>query len=186
MRKQILFAHSGGTQNGPGMGSYDFVKWLRESLGDQYEISYPIIEDPEAPTFEMWETMLDQQLVQKNHPVMLIGHSLGGSMLLKYLSEQESDFNITGLFLVATPYWGKGGWNVDDFKLKKDSSKHLPSLSELHFFHCSNDPIVPFEHLNSYKQDFPNAMVHELQCNSHVFADGLPELVEIIKNLNHN
>lgn len=30
MKKQILFAHSGGTQGSPGQGSYDLVHWLRK------------------------------------------------------------------------------------------------------------------------------------------------------------
>lgn len=186
MKTQILFAHSGGAQESPGNGSFDLVMWLRKSLGTQYEISYPIIEDPEDPTYEMWETMLDQELAQKNHPVMLIGHSLGGSMLLKYISEKESDFNISGLFLVATPYWGEDGWNVDDFKLNIDFVKHLPALPAVHIFHCSNDPIVPLEHSKFYKQHLTHAILHELPGDAHAFTGGLPELVKTIKNLNHH
>lgn len=186
MRNQILFAHSGGSQNGPGMGSYNFVKWLQKQLGAGYEIAYPIIENPDAPTYKMWEVMLQKEFSKFGEEIILIGHSLGGSMLLKYLSENESDVKIVGLLLVATPYWGINGWDLNEFTLKKDFSKFLPSVDSVHLFHCTDDPFVPFEHLNFYKQDLTNATVHELQGNSHAFADGLPELVEIIKNLNHN
>lgn len=183
MKKQILFAHSGGAQDGPGKGSYDFVKWLQKSLGTGYEITYPIIEDPEAPTYGMWKTMLDIEFSKLDEEIILIGHSLGGSTLLKYLSENESDVKIDGLFLVAAPYWGEKGWNVEEFKLKKDFSKSLPAIASVHLFHCTNDPFVPFEHLKLYQKKLPNAVIHELRGNFHSFADGLQELVETIKNL---
>lgn len=186
MRKQILFAHSGGAQDGPGMGSYDFVKWLQKQLDSRYEIAYPIIEDPEAPTYKMWGVMLEKEFAKFDEEVILIGHSLGGSMLLKYLSERKSNLKVDGLFLIATPYWGSNGWNMDDFKLKRDFSKNLPPISSIHFFHCKNDPFVPFEHLKLYRKNLPNAVVHELSCNSHAFPGGLPELVENIKNLYQN
>lgn len=183
MRKQILFAHSGGSQDGPGNGSYDFVEWLRKSLGERYEISYPIIENPEEPTYKMWKTMLDKEFARLQGESILIGHSLGGSMLLKYLSETESNLRIDGLFLVATPYWGKDGWDMDDFKLKSDFSKNLPALRSLHLFHCANDPIIPFDHLKLYRKSLPSAVCHELNCSSHAFSEGLPELVETFKKL---
>lgn len=186
MKKQVLFAHSGGAQGSPGSGSHDFVKWLQKTLGGRYEILYPIIEDPGAPSWKMWNVMLDKEFSELDKEYTLIGHSLGGSMLLKYLSEIKSDFKINGLFLVATPYWGKGGWNVEEFKLKKDFSKSLPAITSVHLFHCKSDPVVPVVHLKLYQKKLPNAVAHELNCNSHAFADGLPELVETIKNLYEN
>lgn len=183
MKKQILFAHSAGSQDGPGMGSYDLVQWLKEQLGTGYEITFPVIEDPEAPTHEKWEVMLEKELSKFNEEVILIGHSLGGSTLLKYLSENRSDVKIAGLFLVAAPYWGTNGWDFAEFALKNEFLKFLPPIASVHLFHCTDDPFVPVEHLYFYKQDLTNAIVHELEGNSHVFADGLPELVDIIKNL---
>lgn len=185
MKKQILFAHSAGSQDAPGKGSYDFVNWLTKQLGTGYEIAFPIIEDPEAPEYQMWEVMLKNEFSKLDEEVILIGHSLGGSTLLKYLSENDSNVKIGGLLLLATPYWGAPEWEIDEFLLRKDFSKFLPPITSVHLFHCTNDPFVPFEHLKFYKQDLHNAIVHELQGDSHAFADGLPELVEIIKNLNH-
>jgi hypothetical protein len=56
-KKQIFFAHSGGAQ-GHGKGRYDLVDYLRTQLGNKFNIQYPIIENPEAPTYAMWKTML--------------------------------------------------------------------------------------------------------------------------------
>lgn len=185
MKKQILFAHSGGPQGSPGLGSYDFISWLEYSLGKEYQISCPIIEDPEAPSYSMWKSMLNKYLDKPEQEFILIGHSLGGAMLLKYLSEETIDSKINALHLVAVPFFGKTGWNLDDFALKKDFTKSLPPLNAVHLFHCTNDPIVPLDHLNFYGKSLTQAIVHELEGNSHVFSDGLPELLQIIRTSNY-
>jgi uncharacterized protein len=180
-RQQILFAHSAGTQEGPGEGSFDFVSQLKSALAKDYEIHYPIIDDPEAPTYEMWRTMFDDALRKISKPLILIGHSLGGSMLLKYLSKEQPDTDITALFLVATPAWGKRDWKVAEFMLRKDFQKSLGNIPRIYLYHCINDEIVPFDHLNFYTKAFPMATVRALDGNDHAFANGLPELVADIR-----
>jgi len=183
MKKQIFFAHSGGAQGRPGQGSYDFVDWLRVTLEKEYEIFYPIIEDPEAPTYAMWKAMFTQKLANLAGEVLLIGHSLGGSMLLKFLSEERTNLQINGLFLVSAPFWGKDGWNVDDFALRSNFRKHLPELPEIHLYHCLGDPIVPCEHMEYYKKELPSAVIHELGGKDHAFTKGMPKIAENLRSL---
>lgn len=180
MKKQILFAHSGGAQGGSGEGSFDLVHWLREELGDKYEIKFPVIEDPEAPDYSMWRTIFDEEFPSVRNGSILIGHSLGGSMLLKYLSENQVDCRIEGIFLVAAPYWGQENWEVDEFRLKEGFTRDLLPVARIHLFHCKNDPIVPFEHMKLYKTVLPQAEIHALNCDDHSFANGLPELLEYL------
>jgi uncharacterized protein len=185
MEKQIIFAHSGGPQGKPGRGSYDFVQWLRNRLGDGYRIYDPVIEDPDAPTYEMWQEMFDREFPRLTDPVFLIGHSLGGSTLLKYLSEETCELQIAGLFLVAPPFWGKGGWEAEEFALRDNFSKTLPTIPEIHLYHCLNDPVVPVEHVDFYQKLIPNASIHKLNGDDHAFSGGLPVLVEHIKTFTH-
>src|SRR4030095_6807071 len=103
--KKILFAHSAGPQYGPGKGSYDLVKYLKSKLSDEFKILFPIIEKPISPTYEKYRKMFGSTFAIITEPVILIGHSLGGSTLLKYLSEERPDISISALFLVATPHW---------------------------------------------------------------------------------
>jgi predicted alpha/beta hydrolase family esterase len=186
MNKQIFFAHSGGPQGKSGQGSYDFVQWLREELEPEYMIHDPVIEDPDAPSYEMWETMLDRELCGINGDVILIGHSLGGSVLAKYLSEKTCRFQPAGLFLVAAPWWGAGGWDAEEFALDTGSRKQLPSIPMVRIYHCTDDPVVPFRHAKLYQKMFPDAFLHELSGSDHTFSDGLPLLVEHIKRLHIN
>ncbi len=184
MNKQIFFAHSGGPQGSPGRGSYDFVQWLRNKFDDEFQIYDPIIEEPDAPANQMWKGMFNREFPKLTNPVFLIGHSLGGSILLKYLSEETCKLQIAGLFLVAPPYWGKQGWEAEDFALRHDFSITLPAIPEIHLYHCLNDHVVPVDHADFYQKLIPTASIHKLNGNDHAFADGLPLLVEHIKSLN--
>jgi predicted alpha/beta hydrolase family esterase len=181
--KQILFAHSGGEQGSQGKGSFDLVSALKAELSNEYKIHCPIIDDPEAPTYEKWKILFSREFNKIEEPIILVGHSLGSSMLLKYLSEENPNTSISGLFLVATPLWGKGGWDVDDFVLQKNFEATLIHISKVCLYHCKNDSIVPFDHLAFYKKAFPNSTVRELNGKDHAFAKGLPELVSDIKEL---
>ena len=181
--QHALFAHSGGGQGSPGQGSFDLVSYLRKELSDQYEINYPIIEDPEAPTYEMWKSLFSREFNKIEKPIILIGHSLGGSVLLKYLSEEKPNISISALFLISIPYWGKNGWEVEDFEMRKNFETELNHITKVYLYHSENDAIVPFEHLNFYQSAFPHAIIRVLKGTDHAFTNGLTELVSDIKSL---
>src|ERR1700754_147573 len=148
MKTKIFFAHSAGAQNGKGKGSFDLVTYLRTTLGRDYEVLFPIVNEPDRPAYHHWKALLDQEFNKLQEPVILAGHSLGGSVLLKYLSEEPGSLKIKGMFLVATPQWNKDGWNMAEWAVQKDFATHLPPIPVCYFYHCLNDPIVPFEHLS--------------------------------------
>lgn len=181
--QHILFAHSGGGQSAAGEGSYDLVTSLRSALGKDFEIHFPLIENPEAPTYDMWKTMFDKELPGIPGPLILTGHSLGGSMLLKYLSEEQPMVSIAGVFLIGTPVWDRQRWDVKEFALKEHFETTLPHIPSIHLYHSIRDNVVPFGHLSFYRNVFEDAVVHELEGSDHVFANGLPQLVKDIKML---
>jgi predicted alpha/beta hydrolase family esterase len=131
----------------------------------------------------MWYSLFRTEFKKINEPIILVGHSLGASMLLKYLSEEKPKISISGLFLVATPLWGRDGWDVDDFVLQENFQTTLKHIPKMFLYHCKNDAIVPFKHLAFYKKAFPQSIVRELIGTDHAFSEGLPELVLDIKSI---
>ena len=182
MKQKVLFIHSGGTQ-GPHEGSSDLVTYLRQMLGGGYEVLYPKMPDPDHPEYAQWKEHLEKRLAWLDDEIILVGHSLGGSVLLKYLSEETCNKSIAGLFLVAAPYWGKSNWEVDEYVLRQDFSSKLPRIPRIFLYHSRNDEVVPFNHLASYADKLPNAIVREFDSRRHLFSTGLPELVDDIKDL---
>jgi uncharacterized protein len=182
MKKQILFIHSAGNQD-PNQGSSQLVAYLQKALGNDYALLNPEMPDPENPDYSSWKSQVEKSLAASASEVILIGHSLGGSVLLKYLSEHAPVRPIIGLFVIAAPYWESEGWSIDEFRIKGDPSKlaHIPAIF---FYHSRNDEWVPFSHLRKYSRMFPQATIRELEGNEHSFdKHDFPQLVADIKGL---
>lgn len=183
MKKQILFIHSARAQ-GPHEGSDDLVAHLQDALGAEYEVLYPKMPDLENPEYEPWKKQLEKELAALDDEVILVGHSLGSSVLLKYLSEKKYKKPIAGIFLIASPYWGGDeDWQVDEYTLREDFASKLPRIRRIFLYHSRDDEIVPFAHLALYAQALPQATVRELDGYGHVFNKKFPELVDDIKSL---
>ena len=181
-QKQILFLHSGGPQ-GPHEGSNDLVRSLQEALGEGYRVSYPHMPDPDHPVYTRWKKCLEAEVAAADDGVVLVGHSLGGSVLLKFLSEEKCSKPIGGLCIVAAPYWGSPDWQVEEYMLPRDFAGKLPRIPRIFLYHSRNDEVVPFEHVQLYGEDLRWATIRTFENQGHLFSSGLPELVRDIRNL---
>lgn len=182
MKTEILFIHSAGPQ-GHLEGSDFLITYIRKMLGENYAIKTPQMPDPENPHYDLWKEKLESELSTLHKGAILIGHSLGGSVLLKYLSEAGFDKSISGLFLIAVPYWGVSGWKVAEFELQKDFASRLPFLPHVFIYHSKDDEVVSSSHINYYSRQLPEAITCEVNHCGHLFSKGLPELITDIKKL---
>jgi predicted alpha/beta hydrolase family esterase len=117
---------------------------------------------------------------------ILIGHSLGGSFLLKYLSEEKIERAIAGIFLLAIPYWGGDGWRYEGYEsiaLRKDFASKLPRGAPIFLYHSRDDEWVPFAHLALYAAELPRATIREFDERGHQFKNDLSEVARDIKNI---
>ena len=177
--RQLLFVHSAGPQ-GRREGSGWFVASLRKALGAQYELRSPIMPDPDKPAYAPWKERLEKELAALEDEALVVGHSLGGSVVLKVLSETKHTRPIAGIFLVATPFWGGSG-EVEEFALRKDFAARLPKTPRVFLYHSRDDDVVPFAHLALYSGALPRATVRELDGYGHLFKKSCPELVGDIR-----
>ena len=114
--------------------------------------------------------------------LILVGHSFGGSVLLRYLAEGSYRKPVRGLFLVSVPNWGPDGWAYEEFAVPDDVGSRL-SASKIFLYHSRDDPEVPFTHLAYYQDRLPTATARPIDGSEHSFVQGLPTLVDDIKNL---
>lgn len=184
LKKQILFIQ------GAGQGAYEgdrkLVTYLQEELGNEYSILYPKMKNPESPEYKRWKIQIEKELSMLDGEVILIGHSLGGSVLLKYLSEETNQKFISGLFLLAAPYWGRDeGWQSDEYVLQEDFPSKLSKITQIFLYHSYDDKIVPFDHFELYAKKLPQATIRQLDGRGHNFNHKFPEIVDDIKNLSY-
>lgn len=182
MAKPVLFIHSGGTQ-GLHEGSDDLVRHMRKGLHNDHVVLYPRMPEPDNPEYELWKLTIDRELAALDDEVILVGHSLGASVLLKFLSEEPCEKSIIGLFLVAPVYFGMRGWKVDEYVLRPGFETNLHRIPRIVFYHSRNDDVVPFNHLIQFADRLPYAVSRAFENRGHLFTSGLPELVEDIRNL---
>jgi serine hydrolase len=181
---QILFIQGGGA--GAYKADQQLVVSLRRALGTAYELLYPNMPHESEPDYKNWKTQIGKKLGHLKNGAILVGHSLGGSFLLKYLSDEKVEKAIAGIFLIATPYWGGDGWRYEGYEalaLPKDFPSKLPSGTPIFFYHSRDDEIVPFAHLTLYARKLPQATIHALDARGHQLRNDLSEVAADIKSL---
>lgn len=181
MSKHVLFLQGGG-----GKEDYEadarLVESLREALGKAYMVHYPFLPNDSSPDFGR-SRQIEKEISLIEGEIILAGHSLGASMLLKYLSENEVRRKISGIFLIATPYWsGDEDWK-QGLKLQEDFPARLPKDVPLFLYHCLDDEVVPFDHLACYAQKIPQATIREIASGGHQFNNNLSLVAKDMKSL---
>jgi predicted alpha/beta hydrolase family esterase len=186
MNKQVLFIQGAGT------GSYKedekLVASLRQLLGREYEVNYPAMQNEDEANYETWKRQIEEKLAALDGIVIVVGHSVGASILIKCLAEGDIK-KTTGVFLIATPFWGGDkGWKYEGYEalvLQASPANKLPANAPVFFYHSRDDETVPFAHLALYAQKFPEATIRELNGRGHQLNNELSEVAEDIKSLKH-
>lgn len=179
MKRHVLFIHGGGEK--VREADKKLAASLRDALGISYDVRYPEMPAADRPEYETWKGQVAKELAALDGKVILVGHSLGASVLLKYLSEEEVEKPVAGLFLVAAPYWGAEDWEVEEYELREDFASTLPGRLPVFFYHSRDDEVVPFGHLALYQAKLPKATVRELDGRGHQFGDDLSEVARDIR-----
>ncbi len=139
--------------------------------------------DENRPGYEAWRDRIERELAAMDGEVILVGHSLGASVLLKYLSDGKAEKPVAGVFLVAPPYWGVEDWEVDEYALQRDFASKLPEGLPIFFYHSRDDEWVTFAHLALYAEKLPRATIREFDGRGHQFGDDLSEVARDIEGL---
>jgi predicted alpha/beta hydrolase family esterase len=179
MTGSVLFIHGGG----PGACEADrpLAQSLQRALGAGYDVVYPQMPDEENCPYPEWKAQIDACLAAMTGPVTLVGHSIGGSVLLKYLCERPAPPDLAGLFVVAAPYWGADDWHWDEMNLPADAATRLAGDWALVLWHSRDDEVVPYSHLTLYAARLPRAVIRTVDGLGHQFGEDLaPVAAEIL------
>ena len=126
MTRQVLFVQGGGE------GTHDewdnkLVASLGKGLGPGYRIRYPLMPNEADPNYASWKGALEVEFAELEPGAIVVGHSIGGTILINVLAERAPQRTPAGLFLVAAPFVGEGGWLADGFEPHLDLAGRLPS-----------------------------------------------------------
>lgn len=182
MSRQVLFIQGGGA------GAHDewdnrLVESLVRELGAAYEIRYPRMPDEADPGYGPWKAALKQEIATLDDGAILIGHSVGGTILINALAENPPERKLSGVFLIAAPFVGAGGWPGEDIKPLPELGARLPATTPIYLYHGSADDTAPCAHLELYARAIPYALVRRLEGRNHQLDDDLAEVAADVRTL---
>jgi predicted alpha/beta hydrolase family esterase len=183
--RQVLFVQ------GAGEGVHDqwdnhLVDSLSDELGPTYEIRYPVMPNEADPKYAVWKRALQREFAALEDGDIVIGHSVGGTILIHVLVEQTPRRILGAICLIAAPFIGPGGWKSDDIEPQPDLAARLPRNVPIFFYHGSDDDTVPIAHVELYAHLVPRAQVRRLAGRDHQFNNRLPEVAADIRRLGHS
>jgi predicted alpha/beta hydrolase family esterase len=203
MKKQIVFIgggdsysnhadyiralHTAPLRNPLGENTLRWTDSLRQELGDDYALFMIPMPNTDNAKYAEWKIWFEKYFAYLHDEVVLVGWSLGGVFLAKYLIEETPPFSIKKLFLLAAPCGAYddgegndcGSFQFNPVLLDTVSQK----VSQILIMHSKDDFVVPYQHALEYKEGLPGAELVIFEDKTHFLVEELPELVEMIKNI---
>lgn len=200
MKQQVVVIH-GGTSFDTHEDYIDFIKtreltleklkqpddWkasLARELGDEFEVLLPKMPNGTNVRYAEWQIWLERCIPFLQDNVILIGHSLGGIFLAKYLSENTFPKRITATLLVAAPVSQTSTVeSLKDFTLPPSLAKMAAQAGTIYIVHSKDDPVVPFTEVARYQHLLPAVKTMIFADRGHFNQERFPELVALLQSL---
>ena len=180
--RQVLFIQGGGERVHDDWDA-KLVASLRAGLGQNYEVLYPRMPNEDDPRYAAWATAIAHALAGLGESAILVGHSIGGTILINALAEHSPERAPGAIVLISAPYVGEGGWPSDDWTPERELGGKLPSGVPIHLFFGLADATVPASHAELYARAIPQADLHRVPGRDHQFNDDLSEVAAVIRSL---
>ena len=201
MKKQVFYIHGGDSYSDHDAFLDDLRariprdlpnlpklrKWtetFRDDLGAEYEVFMPSMPNSQNAKYEEWKIWFERHFEYLEGDVILVGWSLGGMFLTKYLLKEDIPFAINALILMAPPFESIEGEGDDcgDFAFDTDDLDRLAEKTEnIVLIHSKDDFVVPYEHALKFKEALPKAELVTFEDKNHFLIPEFPELIVKIK-----
>ncbi len=156
---------------------------LGEKLGTGYEVIAPDMPDKANAKYVEWKIWFEKFIPYLEPEIILVGHSLGGTFLIKYLSENAMPKKVLGLFLIAPCFESTAEDSLADFVLQGSLSLVSQQAPDITLYHSEDDPVTPFANFKKFQSKFPGATARTFRDRGHFNQDVFPELIADIRAL---
>jgi pimeloyl-ACP methyl ester carboxylesterase len=175
---EVLFIQGGG----PGAHDADRIlaDALGRALGEGWRIHFPRMPGEDDPDNDAWKRAIAAE-ARYAKATVVVSHSVGAAITADMLAQGRQDAalpRLRGLFLLAAPFIGPGGWTFEGFHFDRPVSRESLHGLPIHFYFGSSDTTVPPAHADLYATLFPDATVHRLQGCDHQFNGYMPRVAQ--------
>jgi predicted alpha/beta hydrolase family esterase len=178
MTTQVLFIQGGGA-NVHEDWDRKLVDSLERALGPDYLVRYPRMPDEADPTYAAWAPAIRRALDALDDGAIVVGHSVGGTILIHALAAQAPRVRLGAVILIAAPFVGDGGWPSDEIPACADFGDRI--AAKLILFHGTADATVPTAHVHLYARALPGATVRVLADRDHQLNNDLRDVADDIR-----
>ena len=157
---------------------------LAQELGDRFQVVFPRVPDEADPDRDAWKRTIAAD-ARRTGAAIVVAHSAGAANVADMLAEGRcGEFpGVRGLFLLAPPFIGPGGWAFDGFHFDHATGRQALAGTPLHFYFGSADATVPPAHAALYETVFPDATFHRLRDCDHQFGGRLRRVAQDIRRV---
>jgi uncharacterized protein len=179
MTTDVVFIQGGG----PGAHAADAVlaESLRAHLGGGSRVVFPRMPDEDEPDPARWVPAILETVAAAEAPAVLVGHSVGGYLLLRALTEGEPVLPpVRAVAVIAAPFpSGDPDWVFDGFELPERFGELLPDAPVV-LAQSEDDEVVPVAHRALYAAAIPRATVLTT-TGGHQLGDDLSAIAAAIR-----
>lgn len=157
---------------------------LETKLDKKFEIIRPRMPLQDNAKYRDWKIAFERYLPLLRKNFILIGSSLGGIFLAKYLSEHKLSKRALSVYLVCAPFDGDLSSEdlVGGFKLRADISLIERNCKNLHILFSKDDDIVPVSHAEKYRKKLKKAHIAIYKNKKgHFTVPKFPEIIKMIE-----
>jgi predicted alpha/beta hydrolase family esterase len=180
--KDVLFVQGAGARVHAEWDN-KLVDSLRRELGEGYEIHYPRMPNEADPKVATWGPALERELAALRNGAIVVGHSVGGTILINVLTESAPSIALDAIVLIAAPFIGEGGWESEEMEPASDLAERLPVGVPVLLYHGEDDDEVPVAHVERYAERIPRARVCRLAGRDHQLNADVSEVARDIREL---
>jgi predicted alpha/beta hydrolase family esterase len=182
MTIHVLFVQGGGK------GVHDewdnkIVDSLERELGPDFTVRYPRMPHEGDPTYADWKAALKREFTRLEEGALLIGHSIGATILIRTIADDPPKQTVGGIFLIAAPFVGEGGWTTEDIEPLSDLGARLPDQTPIYLYHGSEDETAPFAHVDLYAKAIPQAIVRRLSGRDHQLNNDMADVAADVRRV---
>ncbi len=198
-KTQILYIHGGMTFK----NKKNYLHWLKhreisidkkarwhddyleKKLGPNFQIIRPKMPLLENAKYSDWVIHFERYFPYLKNNAILIGASMGGMFLAKYLSENKFAKKLLSVYLVCPPFDNTlyGEDLVGGFKLTSNLSLLEKNCKKITLLFAKNDDVVPVSHAKKYAAKLKQAnIVIYKHIPGHFKISEFPEIIKMIKS----
>jgi predicted alpha/beta hydrolase family esterase len=156
---------------------------LQDELGAEYQVLLPSMPNKTNAKYSEWKLWFDTLSGLFADDCILVGHSLGGIFLAKYLSENTFPHRIKATILIAAPFKDESVEDLADFKLAGISDLFKQQAGKVIVFGGEDDPVISKDELQRYKQELLDADFRIMPAPDHFMRVDFPELTQVLTEL---